>query len=158
MSGARRALVPACGIILLIMTGCVAVPKTTKGEKFPLMYEEKPVSILVLPPMNVTTAADAKDYYATTIAGPLAVSGFYVLPMEVTSEILKAQGIYDTETILRQPVGKFKQYFGADAVLYTEITKWNTTYAVLAANLTVSVHAYLRSTATERLNTVRFGM
>ena len=116
-----------------------------------MMYEEKPLSILVLPPINRTTAADAKDYYATTIAAPLALRGFYVLPIEVTSEILKSQGIYDTETIQRQPVAKFKQYFGADAVLYTEITRWSTSYAVVAANLTVGFHATLKSTITENI-------
>ena len=146
------ALVTSCGVFVLLNSGCVTPPvMTTKLAKFPLMYEEKPVSILVLPPINTTTAADAKDYYATTIAGPLALRGFYVLPIEVTSDILKSQGIYDTETILHQPVAKFKQYFGADAVLYTEITKWSTAYAVVAANLTVAFHATLKSTATERV-------
>lgn len=147
-----QALVAVAGGLSLLMSGCVAPPvMTTKAAKYPLMYEEKPVSILVLPPINKTTAADAKDYYATTIASPLAFSGFYVLPIEVTSSILKSQGIYDTETILNQPVAKFKQYFGADAVLYTDINKWSTTYAVIAANLTVAFHATLKSTATERV-------
>lgn len=137
---------------ILLMTGCVAPPvMTTKLARFPLMYEEKPTTILVLPPINHTTAADAKDYYATTVAAPLSFRGFYVLPMEVTSDILKSQGIYDTETIQRQPTAKFKQYFGADAVLYTEINRWSTTYAVLSASLTVGFHATLKSTLTERV-------
>jgi hypothetical protein len=145
-------LVAVGGLFILLTSGCVTPPvMTTKVAKFPLMYEEKPASILVLPPINKTTAADAKDYYATTIASPLAFNGFYVLPIEVTSDILKSQGIYDTETILNQPVAKFKQYFGADAVLYTEITKWSTSYAVIAANLTVAFNATLKSTATERV-------
>lgn len=151
-SSIKFSVAGALGGVLLLSSGCVAPPvMTTKAEKFPLMYAEKPVSILVLPPINATTAADAKDYYATTIAAPLALCGFYVIPMEVSSELLKAQGIYDTETILRQPVAKFGQYFGADAVLYTEINKWDTMYAVIAANLTVSVHAYLKSTHTENI-------
>ncbi len=36
--------------VSLLFTGCAK--HVTKGEKFPLMYEEKPVTILVLPPMN----------------------------------------------------------------------------------------------------------
>jgi hypothetical protein len=149
----RSSLLAAAGALgVLLASGCVTPPPmTSKLTKFPLMYEEKPLSILVLPPINRTTAADAKDYYATTIAGPLASAGFYVLPIEVTSEILKSQGIYDTETILNQPVAKFKEHFGADAVLYTEITKWSTSYAVVAAHLTVAFHASLKSTLTERL-------
>ena len=84
--------------VSLLFTGCAK--HVTKGEKFPLMYEEKPVTILVLPPMNHSTAADAKEYYSTTIAEPLSLSGYYVYPIEVTSEMLKMEGIYDTELLL----------------------------------------------------------
>ena len=34
---------------LIILSGCAVI---TKGEAFPEMYIEKPVSILVLPPIN----------------------------------------------------------------------------------------------------------
>jgi hypothetical protein len=130
---------------MVIFMGCA--PKyTTKGEKFPLMYQEHPVSILVLPPINQSTAADAKEYYATTIVEPLSMSGYYVFPIEVTSDILKMEGIYDTELLLNTPPQKFKTYFGADAVLYTTIEKWNVMYAVIAANLTVAVNCVMKST------------
>lgn len=112
------------------------------------MYAEKPTTILVLPPINSTTAADAKEYYSTTIAEPLALAGFYVIPMAITGEIMKSQGIYDTELLVNQPLNRFGEFFGADAVLFTKINKWNKSYAVLAANLTVSVEARLISTKT----------
>ena len=142
-----RLLKHACiTMVLLILTlyGC-APKQVTKGETFPLMYQENPVSILVLPPINRTTAADAKEYYATTIAEPLSLSGYYVLPIEVTSDILKMEGIYDTELLLNTPPQKFKTHFGADAVLYTTIEKWNVAYMVIASNLTVSVDCMLKS-------------
>ena len=135
----------------LLSTGCVGPNLVTKSAKFPLMYEEKPLTILVLPPINSTTAADAKGYYATTISPPLALSGYYVLPIEVTDDILKSQGLYDTEMIGDQPLDRFGQYFGADAVLFTHIKKWDKSYMVLAATLTVSVDARLKSTKTNRV-------
>lgn len=139
------------GLLFLtfFLGGCATM--ATKSSKFPLMYEEKPLAIFVLPPINNTTAADAKEYYSTAIPQPLALSGFYVIPSELTGEILKSQGLYDTELIINQPLNKFHEYFGADAVLFTRIQKWNKMYAVLAANLTVTIDAQLKSTKTNRI-------
>lgn len=140
------------GLVSLLCGGCVTPPPTsTKAVKFPLMYEEKPVAIFVLPPMNSTTASDAKEYYTTAIPQPLAFAGFYVIPMELTGEVMKSQGLYDTELLMNQPLGRFHEYFGADAVLFTRIRKWDKMYAVLASNLTVSIDAQLKSTKTDRV-------
>lgn len=145
-----RILLLFCVCSILLLTSCG--PKMiSKSEKFPLMYEEKPASVLILPPMNETTAADAKDYYATTIQEPLSFCGFYVFPYEVTSEILKMEGLYDSELIANMPLAKFREYFGADAVLFTTIRKWNLAYVVLASTLTVSVDCELKSTTSDQV-------
>ena len=123
---------------------------TTKLAEFPLMYEERPASILILPPMNESTAADAKEYYSTTIQEPLAFAGYYTFPYPITSEILKMEGIYDTELLVNLPLSKFKEYFGADAVLFTTIKKWDLSYVVLASTLTVSIDCKLKSTTSNQ--------
>jgi hypothetical protein len=123
----------------------------TKADKFPLMYEEMPVSILLLPPINETTAADAKEYYSTTLQEPISFSGYYVFPYEVTSEVLKMEGIYDAELLKDLSVTKFREYFGADAVLFTTIKKWDISYIVIASNLTVSIDCELKSTKSEQV-------
>jgi len=137
-------------LITLIFIGfslSACAPKmVTKGDKFPLLYEEMPSSILILPPINESTAAEAKDYYATTIQEPMSFSGYYVFPYEITTEILKMEGIYDAELMKDLPLQKFREYFGTDAVLFTTIKKWNLSYMVLAANLTVSIDCELKST------------
>ncbi|MDD5168673.1 MAG: DUF799 family lipoprotein [Syntrophales bacterium] len=133
-------------VLLCISLNACAPAMVTKGDKFPLMYEETPASILILPPMNESTAAEAKDYYATTIQEPLSFWGYYVFPYEITTEILKMEGIYDTELLKTLPLQKFREYFGTDAVLFTTIKKWNLVYMVLAANLTVSIDCELKST------------
>ncbi|MFH1259204.1 MAG: GNA1162 family protein [Elusimicrobiota bacterium] len=135
--------------ISIFAAGCATPPITrTKQEAFPKMYENHPLSILILPPINQTTAADAKEYYSATIAEPLSEMGYYVYPLEVTSDILKDEGIYDTELLSGLPMEKFKQYFGADAVLYIKLIKWDTAYYVLGGNITVAVDLLLRSTVT----------
>ena len=130
----------------LLVSGCATTHMATKGDKFPLMYKEKPLVIFVLPPINSTTAVDAKEYYSTAIPQPLAFAGFYVIPMQITDELLKSQGIYDTETIVNQPLNRFYEYFGADAVLFTRIIKWDKSYTVIASSLTVTIDAQLKST------------
>lgn len=135
--------------ILTLLSSCAKV--TTKQEAFPYMYEERPLSILVLSPINLTTAADAKEYYSTTIAEPLSFAGYYVYPMEVVSDILKSEGLYDTELLVNLPPEKFKQFFGADAVLYVKLLKWDTSYYVLGGSVTVSVDFMLKSTATGKV-------
>jgi hypothetical protein len=143
-----------CSVVLLILnftlSGC-APKMISKSEKFPLMYEESPASILILPPMNESTAADAKDYYSTTIQEPLSFCGYYVFPYEVTTEILKMEGIYDAELLKDLPLAKFREYFGAESVLFTTIKKWNLSYVVLASTLTVSVDCELKSTKSDQI-------
>jgi hypothetical protein len=136
-------------VAVCLLAGCVK--QVTKGEKYPLMYTETPKSLLVLPPMNESTSAEAKPYYATTIQEILSYWGYYVYPYEVTTDILKMEGIYDSELLKGVPLAKFRQYFGADAVLFTTIKKWDVAYIVIASNLTVSIDAELKSTHSDQL-------
>ena len=143
----------AVSILIVIagysVTGCA--PKAiTKGEEFPLMYEETPLTILIMPPMNESTAADAKEYYATTVQEILSHWGYYVFPYEISSDILKMEGIYDAELVHDIPLSKFREYFGADAVLFTTIKKWDLSYMVLSSTLTVSIDEELKSTKSDQ--------
>lgn len=132
------------GFLLINLVGCATY--ITKEEFAPKMYVERPLSILVLPPMNNSTAADAKDYYMTTVAEPLTNSGYYVYPMEIVGDILQQEGLYDTETMLNVPLDKFKEYFGADAVMYVTIQEWDTKYFITSGSVDVKVKCELKST------------
>jgi hypothetical protein len=138
-------------LIVVMVSGCVSPPKKLpKIEVFPEMYNEKPRSLLIMPPINLSTAADAKDYYATTIEMPIAFKGYYTFPYELVSEILKQEGVYDTELVYDMPLDKFHEYFGADAVLFTKIVKWDINYVVVASYLTVSIEFEIKSTKTSK--------
>ncbi len=136
-------------ILGLNLIGCATY--ITKDEFAPQMYSEHPVSILVLPPINNSTAADAKEYYTTTVAEPLTNTGYYVFPMEVVYDVLQQEGLYDTETMLNVPVEKFYDYFGADAVLYVTINKWDTQYLITSGSVNVQATCELKSTHTGEL-------
>ncbi len=98
----NRWLVPAVAVsMLFVLSACV--PTVTKKEAFPGMYQERPLSILVLPPVNQTTAADAKEFYGTTLAEPLSYAGYYIFPIEVVTSVMQHEGAYDTETLVNIP-------------------------------------------------------
>ncbi len=127
-----------------LLNGCA--PSTiTKQDFAPKMYKELPRSILVLPPINKSTAADAKEYYLSTVAPPLTNSGYYVFPIEFVSDVLKQEGLSDTETMMNIPPQKFREFFGADAVMYISILKWNTNYLLVAGSVTVQIECELKS-------------
>ncbi|MCX6141884.1 MAG: DUF799 family lipoprotein [Ignavibacteriales bacterium] len=142
----KNFLICLCGISAVSLLGCN--PYVTKQEFAPKMYSERPTAILVLPPVNKSTAADAKDYYTTTIAGPLTNCGYYVFPIEVVNDVLKQEGLFDTETMANVPAQKFKEYFGAEAVLFVTILQWNTSYLITSGSVTVKLACELKSTTT----------
>ncbi|MBI5062222.1 MAG: DUF799 family lipoprotein [Desulfatitalea sp.] len=137
-------------MMLSLYYGCAGPAMTTKGEKYPLMYTETPLSIIIMPPINESTAADAKEYYGTTVQEALSYWGYYVFPYEITADVMKMEGIYDAELLANMPLAKFREYFGADAVLFTTIRKWDVQYLILSSTLTVSIDAELKSTQSDQ--------
>jgi hypothetical protein len=135
-------------LLLLPLSFFSCTPQLTKLDAFPDHYAEDPLSILVLPPVNNSTAADAPDLYSTTILQPLAEAGFYVLPVQPVHQLLYEQGIEDVSTIENLPLAAFKEFFGADAVLYVVIDKWDTSYYVIGGSVTVALQFHLVSTLT----------
>ena len=139
----RPALLAILGVVLL----CAACGTTSSTEPDVIeldfseeaaYYAHEPRTILVLPAMNDTTAADAPRLFMSTIAKPLIDRGYYVIPPELASEILRAEGIYEADAWEVRPE-KFYEYFGADAILYTHIRDWDTKYVVVASSVAVSI-------------------
>lgn len=146
----RKTLISSLAIVL-ILQGCVGLE--TKKEAFPMMYPpyEKPVSMVVVPAINKSTAADAPELINSTLTMPFADNGYYVLPISIVSNIFANEGILEGSQILGLPASMFKSNFGADSVLYVTINKWDTNYIVLAANVTVGISYVLVSTKTDEI-------
>lgn len=141
---APRAVMVATAVLLV--SGCMPrVVTTTKQDAFPGMYEESPVAILVLPAVNHSTAADAPILYSSTVNEQLSNAGFYVLPIEITERFLRNEGLSEGAQLKDVAPQKFAGLFGADAVLYVTIYKWDTNYSVLAGNVTVGIEFEMKS-------------
>jgi len=116
------------------------------------MYgEKKPLTILVVPAINESTAADAGDLLNVTVTQPFTNHGYYVLPMPIVASIFKNEGILEGTQLKGLPTEIFKNNFGADAVLFMTIESWDKNYAVLAANVTVGIEYVMLSTTTNEV-------
>lgn len=139
-------------LILVVLTGCVLPPITTKQIAYPAMYtDNKPVSILVVPAINESTAADAGDLLNVTVTQPFANNGYYVMPVSIVSDIFKREGILEGTQVKGIPTSVFKNSFGADAVLFLTITEWDKFYAVIAGGVSVAIEYVLLSTETNEI-------
>ena len=96
----------------------------TRETQYAKMYEEKPVTLLVMPPINNSANVEAKDLLYTSISRPLIEAGYYVISPLLAMDILKAESAYDSENFFEAPLTGFKNFFGADAVVFSIIDTW----------------------------------
>ena len=122
---------------------------TTKSVAFPKMYDEDPLVMLVMPPINNSSAADAKDYFYTTMSVPIAEAGYYVLPPAMTMAALQRESAYDSELFIEGDVKKFGQIFGADVAIFTIIKSWNR--SVIGSSITIEIEYIFKSTKTNEV-------
>ena len=132
------------GLIALIMSSCAR--QITRGEQYPKMYEEKPLSIVIMPPINQTQHVEAKDYFYTTLYTPLCEKGYYVYSPLLTMEMFQSESAYDAELFLEKDLSQFRNVLGADAAMFTIIKSWKRNN--VGGTLTAGVEYILRSTIT----------
>lgn len=133
----------------VIFSGCTATKYPVKSEAYKQVYEEKPVVILAMPPINKSTKVDAKELFYSSLAVPLTQKGYYVMPPLLTMEILKEESAYDAELFLDSSMKQVGQVFGADAVLFTIIHDWSK--VTIAAQIIVNIEYILKSTKTDEI-------
>ncbi len=137
------------GIIAITVTSCKVTEPIAKKEAYKAMYSEKPLAILLMPPINRSTNVEAKEYFHSTLNVPIANAGYYVIPPFLSMEILKKESAYDSELFLDGSLKKFGEIFGADVALFTVINKWDK--ASLAANVYVEVEYIFKSVVTNEI-------
>lgn len=130
-------------LVALLVTGCAAAKKD-----YGPYYAHEPRSIVVVPALNETTALDAQSVYMTTVSRPLAERGFYVFPVFLTDLLLRDLGLPEAGLVHQLPVERFREHFGADAVLFVTITDWSTKYIVVQSSTVVTVALTLKDTRT----------
>lgn len=129
---------------VLLLSSCA--PTITRGVQYAKLYEEKPTTIVVMPPINQTNFVEAKEYFYTTMYIPLAEKGYYVYSPYMTMEMFQSESAYDSEMFLESDLGTFNKVLGADAAMFTIIKSWKRSN--IGGKLTVGVEYILRSTIT----------
>lgn len=134
-------------VIVTVISSC-STPMTM-GQKYPGMYEEKPLTIAIMPPINQTTHVEAKDYFYTTMYMPLCEKGYYVFSPYLTMEMFQQESAYDAEHFIDADLSIFQKVLGADAAMFTIIKDWRRNN--VGGVLTVDVEYRLRSTKTGQI-------
>lgn len=152
MTRERRSNRPAgwglCLALLLacqMLAACGSVPPVKDYEAF---YEQTPFTVVIPPVINETSDTEAPRYFTATITKPLVDRGYYVMPVEATAAMMHAEGITDGSMLAKTDPRKFREFFGADAVLFITLKSWETSYVVVSSSVTVAMDYRLVSTQT----------
>jgi hypothetical protein len=133
----------------LFTVSCTTTKPVAKSDAYNGMYEEKPLTVLLMPPVNRSTNVEAKEYFHSSLNVPIANSGYYVIPPFLSIEILKRESAYDSELFLTSSLKKFGEVFGADIALFTIINKWDK--SSIASKVDIEVEYILKSIETNEV-------
>ncbi|MFA9392578.1 MAG: GNA1162 family protein [Prolixibacteraceae bacterium] len=142
-------------LAITLLSACTTTLPITKSVAYKGIYDEKPLTILLMPPINRSTNVEAKEYFHSTLNIPIANAGFYVIPTFLSMEILKKESAYDAELFLDAPLDKFGEVFGADLAVFTIIHKWDK--SGIAAKVLVQVEYIIKSVKTNEIVYSRIG-
>ncbi len=122
-----------------LLTGCA----TPASYDYSAFLQSRPRSILILPPVNNSTAIEASYSLLSQLTLPLAESGYYVMPVTLVEETFRQNGLFNPAEIVAVPVAKLREIFGADAVLYIDIKQYGTIYSLISSESVVSANGRL---------------
>jgi hypothetical protein len=137
------------GLILLcfVSFGCAhSTPKDLSAFR-----TEAPHSILVVPVVNKSVEITAADYFLATISVPLGEKGYYVFPVNLIKRVLEDDGLSDASLVHEASPKRLCDLFGADAVLYVNIERWDAQYLVLTTTVTVEFTYVIKSGKTDQV-------
>lgn len=135
----KRALGFFSVAVTLLLSGCAK----QAPYDYAAFHESKPKSILVLPPVNQSPDVKASHSVLASTTLPLAEAGYYVLPVAVVEETFQQNGLTNANDIRAVSIQKLHKIFGADAVLYLDVTQYGTSYIVINSETRVTVKARL---------------
>lgn len=124
----------------LLLTGCATPAASIDYAAF---RTARPASILILPPINESPDIKASAAMLSQLTLPLAESGYYVLPVALVSETFRSNGVDSPVDAQSVAAAKLREIFGADAALYVKVTKYGSSYTVIASDAVVSAEARL---------------
>jgi len=127
-------------VLLALLSACA-------NEQVPpdhsALINNRPDSILVLPPLNSSVDENAVPAILASSTAPLSEMGYYVIPVTNMMETFAQNGLLTAADIHAASPAKLREIFGADAALYMEVDKYGTRYIVIDSVVEVSLAAKL---------------
>lgn len=136
-----RSLAPLASMAALALLGGCA----TKAPPYDYSAFQKarPVTLLVMPPVNESPDIKATPGVWAHATRPLAEAGYYVLPVTLVDETFRQNGVNSADEAQDIPYTKLQDFFGADAAVYIRVKKYGTSYQVVASDTRVEVEAHI---------------
>jgi len=139
----------------LLIQSCA--PKVTRAVAYPAFYsDQRPLSIIVMPPINKTTNVDAKENFYITMSQIICERGYYVVSPFLAMEMFQSESAYDAELFISAPLNQFREVTGADVALFTNIIEWRK--SGIGSKVLVTVEYILRSTVSNETIFQRTGV
>ena len=135
-------LILVAGTVFLLLA-CESTPVEEPKKDYPAFIESRPRSILVMPPVNQSIDVTAPLTFLSTAFLPLAESGYYVIPVALSDQTFKLNGVTVAEDAHVISHDRLREIFGADAALYITITRFGTRYVVVDSVTEVAASARL---------------
>ncbi|MCL4477589.1 MAG: DUF799 family lipoprotein [Deltaproteobacteria bacterium] len=126
-------------IAILFTISCATIPKNFGPERI------MPSSILVIPPMNDTVDLSAPDVVWPIVHNQIIVRGYKSPSIAFVKQVLLQHHIHYAGEINMYTPEELGKMFDVDAVLYTTITDWATTWLIVYASQTVGLQFVLKS-------------
>jgi hypothetical protein len=124
------------GTVVLVATLAACA---TQPYDYTAFKQNRPASMLVLPPLNETPDVLATYGVLAHVTLPLAEAGYYVTPVSLMDETFRQNGLNNPAEIHDVSPQKLREIFGADAAVYIKVSQYGTSYAVIASETRVTV-------------------
>jgi len=121
--------------VAAVLGACATPPAPYDYTAF---KQNRPVSMLVLPPLNETPEVTATYGVLSQVTLPLAEAGYYVVPVSLMDETFRQNGLNSPAEIHDVSPRKLREIFGADAAVYIKVTQYGTSYRVIASETRVT--------------------
>jgi hypothetical protein len=136
----RNSRAATAAVVLALLSACATAPR----KDYSKFVAAKPRAILIVPVVNKTVNVDAADYFLSTLPVPVAERGYYVFPVNLVKRLLEDDGLADAALVHSADPGRLCALFGADAVLYVSIEKWEAKYVVVTTQVNVAFEYVLK--------------
>ena len=136
----RKVLFLLFFIIASASVGCMLkVPHTI----IPDYQDKSPTSIAVLPVQNETVDMDAPNVFRAKLLSKVMSKGYVSPSSAQTDDKLGEKGIREAGQLGSMTFQEIGEFLNVDALLYSTVTEWSTTYLVVYSSIKVGARFQL---------------